>query len=186
LNELFESGRRKMSYQEKKTVVSMLTGVLILAVYCVFAYLKYRTMGPDIAQDLSFWAVSMLVFIGIGIAAAIVTQIVFHIVIAAGGEIRRHITAEISKELGQTDRTRAARDEMDWSEFENEDEMDKLIGLKAMRISYVIVGVGFILALVTLVLKLPPSIMLNTIFISACLASLTEGAAQLYYYKKGI
>lgn len=178
-----------MSYQEKKTIVSMLTGVLLLAAYCVFAYLNYRTGGPEIGQDLSFWAASMLVFIGIGIGAAIITQIIFHIVIAAGSEIKRHIAAEITKEMTQADRkpiNSAADDEMDWSEFDTEDEMDKLIGLKAMRISYAIVGVGFILALVTLVVKLPPAVMLNTIFVAACLASLTEGAASLYYYRKGI
>ena len=27
-----------MSYQEKKTIVSIITGVLILAAYCIYAY----------------------------------------------------------------------------------------------------------------------------------------------------
>ena len=67
-----------MSYQEKRTIVSIVTGVLILAAYCIYAFGRVSAGLAD-AGDLKFWGGTMLVFIGIGVAAAIVIQIIFHI-----------------------------------------------------------------------------------------------------------
>jgi len=44
--------------------------------------------------------------------------------------------------------------------------MDKLIALKAMRNSNIVVGAGFVISLVCLVLGKSPAIMLNIIFLS--------------------
>ncbi len=177
-----------MSYQEKKTIASMVTGIPVLVAYCIYVFLKYRSGGAEV-QELSFWAISILVFIGIGVGIAIVTQIVFHIAIAAGGEIKRQISLEIAKSNKQyvpnnTDST--TPEELDCSEFENEDEMDKLIGLKTMRIGYIIFGIGFLAGIVMLAVKLPPPYMLHTLFIACGIGSLSEAIAQLYYYRRGI
>lgn len=178
-----------MSYQEKKTIASLVTGVPVLVAYCIYALLKYQSDAADI-HDLSSWAISILVFIGIGIGIAIVTQIVFHIVIAAGGQIKRQISLEIAKGKKDTvpynNSDISITENIDCSEFEDEDEMDKLIGLKTMRIGYIITGIGFLAGIVMLAVKLPPSYMLNILFIACGLGSLSEGIAQLYYYRKGI
>ena len=70
-----------MSYQEKRTVVSIATGVLVLAAYCIYASGQYQS-GAIAPGDLKFWASTILVFIGIGIAASIVIQIIFHILLS--------------------------------------------------------------------------------------------------------
>ena len=66
------------------------------------------------------------------------------------------------------------------------DEMDKLIELKSLRIAFALSGIGFIAALVSLVLNYPPSVMLNIIFLSFTIGSMIEGMVQLYFYKRGV
>jgi hypothetical protein len=165
-----------MSYQEKRTITSLITGALVLAAYCLYAFNNYPmdTSGPD---DLQFWASLMLIFIGIGIAAAIVIQIVFHILLSISIAVRGKINDENcdDKEIERTIKAEMV-----------EDEMGKLIELKSLRVSLFIAGFGFIAALFSLVLNYSPVVMLNILFISFSGGSLLEGFAQLYFYRKGI
>ena len=62
-----------MSYQEKRTVVMMFTGALVLAAYCIYAFGQVNA-GAVMPGDLKFWARTMLIFIGIGVAATIVIE----------------------------------------------------------------------------------------------------------------
>ena len=64
-----------MSYQEKRTITTIITGLLVLAAYCLYAFnpVRMSTLTPG---DLKPWAVSMLIFIGIGVGASIIIQIV--------------------------------------------------------------------------------------------------------------
>jgi hypothetical protein len=165
-----------MSYQEKRTVVTVLTGILILAGYCIYAFGKVSA-GVESEGDLKFWAFSMLLFIGIGVVANIIIQIVFHILMSIGIAIKEQIQngsvndEEIEKSL----------------ELEMvEDEMDKLIGLKSMRIGFAVAGIGFVAGLIALVMDYSPAVMLNIIFISFNVGSILEGITQIYYYRKGV
>ena len=67
-----------------------------------------------------------------------------------------------------------------------EDEMGKLIELKSMRIGFAFAGIGFVLALVSLLFNYSPIIMINILFLSFSLGSALEGFVQLYYYRRGI
>lgn len=67
-----------------------------------------------------------------------------------------------------------------------EDEMDKLIELKALRISHWIIIVGFMWAMVSLVFGFPSWIMLLTLIASLFLASIISDLVIIYYYRKGI
>ncbi len=165
-----------MSYQVKRTITNILTGVIVLAAYCFYAFSRYQSglLAPD---DLQSWAQIMLIFIGVGIAAAIVIQIVFHILLSIGIAIKEKIKngscddQEIEKTI----------------ELEMiEDEMDKLIELKSLRVGFIVAGIGFVASLIALVLNYPTMIMLNLLFISFSTGSILEGFAQLYYYKRGI
>lgn len=165
-----------MSYQEKRTVVTVLTGILILAGYCIYAFGKVGG-GVESAGDLKFWGFAMLLFIGIGVVANIIIQIVFHILMSIGIAIKEQIQngsvndEEIEKTL----------------ELEMvEDEMDKLIGLKSMRIGFALAGIGFVAGLIALVMDYSPALMLNIIFISFNVGSILEGITQIYYYRKGV
>lgn len=165
-----------MSYQEKKTLVSIFTGLVLLAAYCIYAFGKVQSgmVSPD---DMKFWATTILIFIGIGIAASIVIQIIFHILLSIALSVKQQVKnnkcddKKIEKEI----------------ELEMvEDEMDKLIELKATQVGFVIAGIGFIGAMVSLVLNYSSAVMLNILFLSFGVGSMMEGLAQLYYYRKGI
>ena len=168
-----------MSYQEKRTVASLGSGALILVLYCWYGVSNYLSQGDVILNDLKFWSTAMLVTLGGGIVVSIVIQILFHIFLAISHEVGK----EIRKQGGFPKQTDAC-EELDISDAE--DEMDKLISLKAMRNSYILVGIGFCLALFTLFFKLPPAIMLNIMFISFMLGSLFDGISHIYFYQKEV
>jgi hypothetical protein len=165
-----------MSFQEKRTIVSLLTEAVILAAYCIYAFNQYAS-GAVTPDDLEFWAATMLIFIGIGIVAAIVIQIVFHILTSIFIAVREKVQ---DRESNDADIDKAINAEM------VEDEMDKLIELKSMRFGFVLCGIGFVAGLISLVLQFPPALMLNILFISFSIGALLEGAAQLFYYRRGI
>ncbi|HWT75540.1 MAG TPA: hypothetical protein VN258_12610 [Mobilitalea sp.] len=161
-----------MSYQEKRTIVSIISGLLVLVAYCIYVFGKYQSHTVAL-DDLKFSATTMLIFIGIGIAATIIIQILFHIALSVGiaARERNHDEKAIEKEI----------------EYPFvEDEMDKLIELKAMKIGFIIGGAGFIAALVTVVFNCSVAVMLNIIFLSFSLGSLAEGILSLHYYRKGV
>jgi len=165
-----------MSYQEKRTITSIFSGVLILAAYCIYAFNPTR-LAALLPGDLKPWAGTMLIFIAIGIGATIVIQIVFHIFLSISMAVQAKIENQQSddKEI-----ERAIDREM------VEDERDKQIELKSMRISFAVAGIGFITALLSLVFNYSPVVMLNILYMSFSVGSLLEGVGQLYYYRKGI
>lgn len=165
-----------MTYQVKRTVVSIITGIFILATYCIYAFGKYQS-GMIASGDIKFWAGTMLMFIGIGIVTAIVIQIVFHILLSVAIAIQEKVRngecggKEIEKTIGAEMVT---------------DEMDKLIELKSARVIFIVAGIGFIAALVSLILNYSPVVMINIMFISFSAGSLLQGFIQLYFYRRGI
>ena len=163
-----------MSYPEKRTVVSVVSGVLLMVAYCIYAYAK---LGLTNLTDLKPWATTMLVFIGIGIVAMIIIQIVFHILLSMGIALKEKIRDESidDKKIESTIASEMI-----------EDEMDKLIELKANKIGYSFVGFGFVAGLITLAFGLPAAIMLNVLFLASMLGSIVEGLIQLRYYRKGV
>jgi hypothetical protein len=169
-----------MSYQEKRTITSIVTGALVLGAYCIYALGKFQS-GAVIQGDLKFWASTMLFFIGIGIVAIIIIQIVFHILLSISIAVKEQIQngqvddKEIEKTIEKTIGAEMV-----------EDEMDKLIELKSMRVGFAFAGIGFVAALLSQVLNYSPVVMLNIMFIAFNIGSMFEGFAQLYYYRKGI
>jgi hypothetical protein len=169
-----------MSYQEKRTITSIVTGAMVLGAYGLYALGKVQS-GATTPGDLKFWASTMLFFIGIGIVAIIVIQIVFHILLSISFAVKEQI------QNGHVDdKTIESTIEKTISAEMVEDEMDKLIELKSMRVGFAFAGIGFVAALVSLIINYSPVVMLNIMFISFNIGSLFEGFAQLYYYRKGI
>lgn len=161
-----------MSYQEKRTLINIIAGIFILAAYCVVAFRNYQSGAVDL-HNLRFFAVTMLVFIGIGGAATVVIQIVFHILMSIAIAVKEKMND--NQELEKTVEASFV-----------EDEMDKLIELKSDRFGIVFFGIGFIASLVTLVIGYPPAVMLNILFLSFMVGALVSGALSIYYYRTGI
>lgn len=185
-----------MSYKEKQTLVSILSGILLLVAY-IFYVLNKTQSGVAAPDDMKFWATAILTFIVIGIVGTIIIQIIFHILlsisIAVKSEVQKEIQKEIQTEIQKEIHNETKHSKFDDSEIEKtielemvEDEMDKLIELKSMRIGFAIAGIGFVLSLISLVLEYAPMVMLNIIFFSFSIGSLIEGIIKLYFYKRGV
>jgi Na+/melibiose symporter-like transporter len=164
-----------MSYQEKRTFASIFSGILILAAYCIYAFSPSRLAALP-PGDLKPWASVMLIFIAIGIVATIVIQIVFHILLSIALAVQAKIENQQSddKEIERTIHREMI-----------EDERDKQIELKSMRIGFAVAGIGFVSGLLSLVFNYSPVVMLNIMYLSFFVGSLLEGVGQLYYYRKG-
>jgi hypothetical protein len=161
-----------MSHQEKRTITNLIAGALVLAVYCVHVWGKYQAGLLDPA-DLQAWAGQMLIFIGAGIAGTIIIQILYHIVFAVCIAARegKCDDAGINKKIESS---------------LVEDEMDKLIELKSLRVGFIMGGLGFLAGLVVLAAGGAPALMLNILFISFSAGSILEGFAKLYFYRRGV
>jgi fatty acid desaturase len=158
-----------MSYNSKRTITSLIAGLILTAAYAVYA-LGGSSPAPG---DLKLWAIAMLVFIGIAVVAMIVVHILFHIAVAIGIAV---------KERQHDDKTveRIIAAEM------SEDERDKIINLKAYRIGYICAGVGFVAALVALAFGLSAVFALHILFGASAVGSFAEGIASVYFYEKGV
>lgn len=158
-----------MSFSSKKTIASILAGILMVIAYIIYA-LSERAPAPD---DLKAWAIAMLIFIGTGIAVVIVIQIAYHISFAIGMAVKEGIRDD--KTIRRLFNSETA-----------EDERDKLVSLKAYRINSVFAGFGLLAALVALALGTLSIIALHIIIGSCALGNLIEGIVSIYYYEKGV
>ena len=161
-----------MYYQQQRTLVGIMGGLAVLVAYCIYVLGKVNA-GVAGLDDLKFFAVTMLTFIGIGVVLAIVIQIVFHILFSVGVAVR-----ERDKDDKQVESAINAA--------MVEDERDKIIDLKATRITFLISMIGFVAGLILLAMDYQPAVMLNLLFIAINLGSVAEGVAKLIYYKVGV
>ncbi|MBE0661370.1 MAG: hypothetical protein IH597_02795 [Bacteroidales bacterium] len=148
-----------MDVKEKRILISLVSSVLIMVFYAWYVYSRYIAGNPDILNDFSFWGKSFLILIPVAIGTQIIIQIVFAIYI--------HTTS---------------KDEID----PIEDERDKLIELKAIKISHYIFIVGFMLAMGSLSLGWQPWMMFVVLISSGFIASVVNEIARLYFYRKGV
>lgn len=157
-----------MSAKSKSIITSTVAGIVFLSVYAVYVTRPENT--PDTLQG---WAVSMLVFIGLAIVALIIIQIVFHIVLAIG--------LAVSEGDGDSNRIQRILDAT-----MAEDEMDRMISLRAARVGYVFAGIGFVAVLVALAVGLSAVVGLHVLFWSVALGSFVSGAVSVYGYERGV
>jgi hypothetical protein len=163
----------------KRQLVNLLTGAAVLAAYCIYAFGRHAAQLAS--GDLKFWATTILIFVGIGVVALIIIQIVFHILTSIG----MAISVKVRDQQASDKEIEATIERSIGSEMV-EDEMDRLIELKANRIGFAAAGIGFIAGLVALLLGYSAVIMLNILFLAFSGGSLLEGMAQLYFYRRGV
>lgn len=148
-----------MDNKEKQILVTIITLILILAGYSLYVYQKYIEPDVSIINNFQFWGKTFLILIPV----TIVSQIVIHIVFAI---INKIVTNEDMPTLN--------------------DERDKLIELKSIRISHWIFTIGFLLSMVTLVLEMPPYVMFITLIASGFISGIVSEIAKLYFYRRGV
>jgi len=150
-------------------MISMAAGIVTVA-----AYVVYICVGnAPKTEDITAWAKLMLVFIGIGVAAQIVIQILFHVIYAVGIAVK-----ENDKDGEKTKKIINAS--------MMEDERDKLINLKTLRIGYICAGFGLMIALFTLAGGAPVVIALHIAVGSSAAGSIVEGLAGIFFHERGV
>jgi len=162
-------GKIIMTFKSKQTLVSILGGIALTVGYTFYAF---SSKAPQ-SDDLKSWAIAMLTTIGIGIAAIIVVQILFHIASAIAIAVKKRTKDDETIKRIMSSATK-------------EDELDKLIALKASHVSFSIIGIGFVAALFSLAFGVLPVVALHIIFGSSMLGCLIDGIVSIFYYEKGI
>ena len=151
--------KEPMSYQEKQSFLSLFNTLLILGFYSLYVYNNYIAGKPEIIYDLRFLGKAFMILIPV----TIVVHIVMHILFAIFNKI---LTREDPPK--------------------KEDEMDKLIELKSIRISHWVFIVGFFSAMASQALGMAPYVMFLSFVVSGFLAGILADISKIWYYRKGV
>ncbi|MGL9728068.1 hypothetical protein [Enterococcus sp. DIV0756] len=158
-----------MSYHSKRILGSIVLGCCLAVAYVVYVF----RLNPQLSTDLSRWARVVLVFIGIGIIGAIISHII--------GVILYTIKVSVTdSELSEKDVDRVVESSL------FEDEMDKLIGLRASRVGYYLSGFGAIVGIAILAFGMVPFVAVHIMLAGFFLGNLVEGIMCIYLYEKGV
>ncbi|ETT47447.1 MULTISPECIES: hypothetical protein [unclassified Paenibacillus] len=148
-----------MTYQEKKSIVSLISTLLIFTVYLLYRYPQYPNEVLDSKVTFHYWGSFILVLTLVSIAAHIVISIVFNIIF-------RMTTGEKEPAFA--------------------DELDKRIDLLALRNSFAMFVSGFLLAMGSLVIDQPLKVMFIILIAAGFLSDVTGSISRLYYYRRGV
>ncbi|MBO7746228.1 hypothetical protein I8J29_18630 [Paenibacillus sp. MWE-103] len=148
-----------MTYQEKKSIVSIVSAILIFGVYCAYKAARYPAEGFQPAEAYRYWGMFVLVLMVVSIVAHIVISIAFNIVFRA-------TTGEKEPAFA--------------------DELDKLIELKAHRNGFIVFILGFLLAMGSLAAERPIQTMFVILIAAGFVSDVTGSATKLYHYRKGV
>jgi len=147
-----------MTYQEKKSIVSLISAILIFGSYSLYMYPRFPGGGLE-SETFRYWGTFVLILTLISIIAHIIISIIFNIVF-------RITTREKEPTFA--------------------DELDKLIDLKANRNSFFVFIVGFLLAMGSLVIYQPSQVMFIILITSGFISDVTGSITKLYHYRRGV
>jgi len=147
-----------MYQKERQILLSIVSTIVIFGFYSLYVYRNYIAGNPEILDDFTFWGRAFLVLIPITIIVNIPIHIVFAIV-------NRIVTNE---DIPTKD-----------------DERDKLIELRAIRIAHWIFVVGFVSAMGAIALGMQPWLMLIIIIGSGFIGCIVSEVAKIIMYRRG-
>lgn len=147
-----------MNYQENRIIGYLISILLAVGYYSFQVFQKYQEGSFDLTTISSSWGSVILIAIAVQIVLSIFMGILFS-VIPASTRTEKNISLS--------------------------DERDQLINLKADQISHAVFGIGFLIAMITLTIGLPPLVMLNLIVYSGFGAGIVGLITKLYLYRRG-
>jgi hypothetical protein len=154
-----------MTYNEKKSVTNIFSSVLITTIYAIIIYQKYLNGALDDSNIFRFWAIIILIFIPISIAARIIIMIIFHIL----------------ESVVQASKGKSIDDEIDIV-----DERDKFIQMKASATSMYIFIIGFVLALVTQLFDVSNHVFFIVLIAAGLITDLVSELLIIRSYRRGV
>ena len=147
-----------MSFQERRSLVNLASAVLITVIYAAYVLPRMPEADPYSKEIFHFWGSFFLLLIPVSIVARIVVFIVFYII-----------------------NTIATREE----EPSITDERDKLIELRANRNGFYVFVLGFLIAMASLVMEMPPSTMFIILICSGIASEVISDASEFVYHRRG-
>jgi hypothetical protein len=147
-----------MSARERQAIVSLLTTLLLVAFFVGYVLPRYPAGGPYAPAVFRFWGLAFVVLVPVSIVANIAVSIAFAVVYAMA---TRHKASSFA------------------------DERDKFIELRALRISLYVFTAGFSLAMGSLAIGMPPSVMFIVLMGSGYGSGLVGNLSKLYLYRRG-
>jgi hypothetical protein len=147
-----------MSAHERQAIVSLLTTLLLAAFFVVYVLPRYPAGNPYAPEVFHFWGLAFVVLVPVSIVANIVVSIVFSVAYAIATRQKASSFA---------------------------DERDKLIELQALRNALYAFIAGFSLAMGSLAIGMPPSIMFIVLLTSGYGSGVVGDISKLYLYRKG-
>ncbi|MEN8698536.1 hypothetical protein [Bacillus infantis] len=148
-----------MTYQEKKSIVSVFSAILIFVSYCLYMYPRFPGGGLESIEALRYWGSFVLFLILFSIVAHIIINIIFNIVF-------RMTTNEKEPAFA--------------------DELDKVIELKAYRNSFFVFIIGFLMAMGSLVIFQPSHMMFIILIASGFISDMIGSVTKLFHYRRGV
>lgn len=148
-----------MTYQEKKSIVSVISAILIFGSFCLYMYPQFPEGGLESTETFRYWGSFVLILTLVSIVAHIIISIIFNIVF-------RITTREKEPAFA--------------------DELDKLIELKAHRNSFFVFIIGFLLAMGSLIIYQPSQVMFMVLIASGFISDVTGSVTKLYHYRRGV
>jgi hypothetical protein len=147
-----------MSAHERQAVVSLLTTLLVAAFFVGSVLPRYPAGNPYAPAVFHFWGLAFVVLVPVSIVANIAVSIVFSVVYAMATRQKASSFA---------------------------DERDKFIELRALRISLYVFTAGFSLAMGSLAIGMPPSVMFIVLMGAGYGSGLVGNISKLYLYRQG-
>ena len=147
-----------MSYQERRAIASLISNIVIVAVYSAVMIQRYPHGDPYSVEVFRFWGAFFVILIPVSIVAKILITILFVILNAIA-------TREVEKDIT--------------------DERDRLFEGKANRNSLYVFALGFMLAMVSLLVDTPPAGMFIILFCGGVVSELIGDFTQFYLYRRG-
>lgn len=148
-----------MSYQEKTSIISIISSLLVFVGLGIYAFQVYNSGNMGSENILSTWG---FIFIVLTILS-IVSHIILHIIVSTVTAVKTK-----SKDSFVTD------------------ERDKLIELKGTRNKHYVFITGFAISMGMFAMKISPEFIFPALFFFGFLAALVGDISKLYFYRRGM
>lgn len=144
--------------KEREIIITTLGMLIIICLYALIVYNKYVLPEPEIINDPKFWGLAFVIMAPVMIVTMILLMILYAI-------MNKIIT---NQEISTVS-----------------DERDKLIDMKAMRITQVVNGLGMFLAIGSQALGMELWVLFAVLISSCFVGMFSEGITKIYFYRRG-
>ncbi|KGR79226.1 hypothetical protein [Ureibacillus manganicus] len=148
-----------MTYQVKKNIMQLVSAIFVFGIYFWYVYQQYLERNVEGVELFRFWATAILILIPVTIVLRLIIEIIFIII---NGIITKESAPSFS------------------------DEFDKIIDLKAMRVSHFIFILGFFVAMGSLLFDSTPSTMFIILLFSGFLSEAFSIVWKIFLYQRGV